>query len=101
MMSENVAEKDLRIWRIVDRSGFQLPTKLLPPRPHDAHPVNQGGPFTPWYREQNHLHIESGRIVSIHAFGTYAEVWSLLCNCLSNEAELLRNCNPDEDMNLQ
>ena len=53
-------------WFILDRNGEPLPQDQLPERPDDAR-SDAGDRFTPWYKEDGHLHVEEGKIRGIHA----------------------------------
>lgn len=52
-------------WFILDRNGDPLPADQLPQRPEDAR-SDSGDAFTPWYKEDEHLHVEDGKIQGIH-----------------------------------
>ncbi len=69
----------------------------LPERPEDSNPV-RGEAFRPWYKQNEHLHIENGAIVGIHARGTLAAVQSRLVSYLGKEPLILEKFGDNEDV---
>ncbi len=88
-------------WFILDREGRLLDVQALPTRPIDARPASEDL-FTPWYKREEHLHVENGSIQGIHARGENAEeVHGKLQGYLAYEVFLLRACGGAEDISLQ
>ena len=86
-------------WYILDRDGNPMNVTELPPRPDDARPVNAGGAFTPWYKPDEHLHVEGDRIAGIHAAGESLEgVQAKLTRYLAQEARVIEICGSDKDI---
>jgi len=79
---------DWKQWLILDRNGNILPIKEE--RPRDAQPKYKNNPYTPWYRNYEHLHVEEKRIVGIHAKGSQKSLHKILNLCLKHEAELMK-----------
>lgn len=75
-------------WFILDRAGEPMPDSQLPERPIDAQP-SEGDDFRPWYKQEEHIHVENGRIDGIHGFGTLESVQERLRLYLEREEALL------------
>lgn len=71
--------------------------KDLPERPEDSNPTD-GEAFRPWYKQDEHLHIEGGKIVGIHARGALESVQAKLSRYLENEAAILEKFGGEEDI---
>lgn len=88
-------------WHILHRDGSVMKEEELPTRPDDARQVKDGQVFTPWYKENEHVHVEGGKIKGIHAKGTLERVQAILKKVLENESKLLEHFGPEEDMLLE
>lgn len=85
-------------WFILDRAGVSLPPEQLPERPEDAH-TDSGDAFTPWYKNDEHLHVENGSIQGIHTqAATEEEARQRLLFFLGHEATLLEKFGGQEDI---
>ena len=84
-------------WYILNRAGEPTEEKDLPQRPEDSNPA-EGEAFRPWYKQDEHLHIENGAIVGIHARGTLQAVQARLRGYLAQEAQLLGRFGGNEDV---
>jgi hypothetical protein len=84
-------------WHILDRDGNPTKEEELPERPEDSNPA-EGEAFRPWYKQDEHLHIEGGKIVGIHARGTLEEVQSRLRAYVTQEARILEHFGGNEDV---
>ncbi len=85
-------------WFILDRAGLSLPAEQLPERPDDAN-ADSGDFFTPWYKDDEHLHVENGTIQGIHTrAATVEEARQQLLFFLGHEATLLEKCGGREDI---
>ncbi len=84
-------------WWILSREGKPVEEGELPERPDDSNPAD-GEAFRPWYKQDEHLHIENGAIVGIHGRGTLAEVQQRLRRYLKNESELIQKFGKNEDI---
>lgn len=87
-------------WYILNRDGEPLEEKELPERPAEAKP-DEGDSFRPWFKDDEHLHIEDGRIEGIHAKGTLNEVQEVLQKCLEHERALLERFGGQNDVLLK
>ncbi len=84
-------------WFILDREGNPMPDSELPERPSEAQPT-EGDNFRPWFKQEEHIHIESGRIVGIHGSGTLESVQKRLEQYLVRENDLLQHFGGKEDI---
>lgn len=85
-------------WYILNRDGSILDEVLLPERPADARPTKEDEIYTPWYKEDEHIHVENGIIEGIHARGTLEHVREALSLVLQKEKELLEKFGNEEDI---
>lgn len=74
-----------------------MPEHTLPERPEDSNPA-EGEAFRPWYKEDEHLHIEDNKIAGIHAHGTLESVQAKLKNYLAHETVILSKFGSTEDI---
>lgn len=84
-------------WNILDREGNPMKEAELPERPLDAR-LEEGEAFRPWYKQDEHLHIENGRIEGIHARGALEFIQNRLRAYLSREEEIIRAFGGEEDI---
>ena len=84
-------------WCILHRDGSELLESELPERPEDAQAAGDQA-FTPWYKPDEHLHVEDGKIQGIHARGTLEEVRARLSKYLLSEAAILQEFGGKEDI---
>ena len=87
----------MKTWHILNRDGSQQEAHELPTRPDDAKP-DDGAPFRPWYKDDEHIHVENGAIVGLHAFGELNEVQDRLEHYLAHEAHLLHHFGGNDDI---
>ena len=83
-------------WYILNRDGTPQKEEELPERPEDSNPA-EGESFRPWYKQEEHLHIENGEITGIHAEGDLETVQARLRLYLENESIILEKFGGDED----
>ncbi|MEK7102966.1 MAG: VOC family protein [Patescibacteria group bacterium] len=88
-------------WIILERDGTPVKQEKLPKRPRDARVAEKGNLFTPWYKEDEHVHIENGSISGVHAKGTLKDVQQVLKRCLKYEKPLLKHFGKKEDIMLK
>ncbi len=88
-------------WYILDRDGNVMEEASLPERPEDARPTQNGEVYTPWYKQDEHVHVEEGVIAGIHARGTLEDVRETLSSVLKNEKELLAKFGGKDDILLK
>lgn len=69
----------------------------LPERPEDSNPT-MGEEFRPWYKQDEHLHIENGTIIGIHARGTLDSIRAKLRHYLRKESLILSKFSGTEDV---
>lgn len=84
-------------WIILDRDGNPIDTATLPERPADSREKEEDNEYTPWYRQEEHIHVENGKIDGIHARGNTTEVKKLLNYCLRNESKIIQHFGSRED----
>ncbi len=84
-------------WHILDRNGNPEKEEELPERPADSNPA-EGQAFRPWYKQEEHLHIESNAIKGIHAHGMLQTVQERLHHYLSKEPQILAEFGGSEDV---
>jgi hypothetical protein len=84
-------------WYILDRAGQPMKDLELPSRPEDSNPT-KGDAFRPWYKQDEHLHVEGGKIMGIHARGTLETVQSRLHTYLESEPQILEKFGGEEDL---
>jgi len=84
-------------WIIIDRDGKPLPQEELPARPEDARAA-EGEAFRPWYKEDEHIHVEEGRITGMHGRGSLESVQTRLRAYLAREADLLGHFGGMDDI---
>ncbi len=85
-------------WFILDRNGNPMPQEELPQRPEDAKP-DAGDSYTPWYKEDEHLHVEDGKIQGIHTKAESLETARERLNYfLTHEALLINAFGGQEDI---
>ena len=84
-------------WYILDREGVAMLSDVLPERPDDARP-SLGDEFRPWFKEDEHIHVEEGAITGIHGQGTLASLQARLVGYLEKESELLEHFGGKEDI---
>lgn len=84
-------------WFILDRAGAPMPQADLPERPADAKPTG-GDEFTPWFKQEEHIHVEDGAITGMHAHGSLASVQERLAKYLRQEHTLLDHFGGNEDI---
>jgi len=87
----------IKQWHILNRDGTPTKEEELPERPEDSNPM-EGEAFRPWYKQDEHLHIEGGKIVGIHVRGTLEEVQVRLRAYLDQEAKILEHFGGNEDV---
>ncbi len=84
-------------WFIVDQEGNPMQESELPERPKEANPT-QGDAFRPWFKQEEHLHIENGKIAGMHGFGTLESVQERLVYYRNHESSLLTRFVTQEDI---
>lgn len=89
--------QDIPHWYILDRAGNPMPESELPERPFDAQPT-QGDEFRPWFKQEEHIHVENGKITGIHGFGTLASVQERLSGYQTHESALFVHFDGNEDI---
>ena len=85
-------------WIILNRDGLKMDPATLPARPEDSRSMQGENPFTPWYKEDEHVHVEDGKIQGIHFNGSLEAAQNILHACLTREAELLQVFGGNEDI---
>lgn len=71
----------------------------LPQRPDDAR-LAEGETFRPWYKEDDHIHVENGSILGIHAHGELSRIQEQLARMVAHEKELVGRFGGDQDIML-
>lgn len=90
--------KPMTRWFILDRDGTPLDPQGLPERPAGAQAAPDDA-FTPWYKQDEHLHVENGAIQGIHARGeSLKNVRTKLDRYLEHEARLIEAFGGTEDI---
>lgn len=85
-------------WFILDRDGNPSEADQLPERPEDAR-LDSGDAFTPWYKEDEHIHVESGKIQGVHLKAeSLDEARNRLQHFLMKETLLISTFGGDEDI---
>jgi hypothetical protein len=84
-------------WYILDRDGNPTKEEELPERPEDSNPT-EGEAFRPWYKQDEHLHIENNLIAGIHARGTLESVRARLQGYVQKEPILIAKFAGSEDI---
>ncbi len=84
-------------WFILGRDGHEMPKELLPLRPYDADPLEYASPFTPWHKEESHLHFANGQLDGIHAKGELNVLRQVLKQLVMCERILLDYLGPDPE----
>ncbi len=84
-------------WYILDRKGEPMKEEELSQRPEDSNPT-EGEAFRPWYKQDEHLHIEHGVIAGIHARGSLKEVQARLHKYLNRESQIIEKFGGTEDV---
>lgn len=88
-------------WYILNRNGAPQKTADLPARPTDAQPVDEGGEFTPWYKQYQHVHVQNGKITGIHAKGNLKDLQTTLADLIEYEDIVLRHFGNNTDISLE
>lgn len=74
--------------------------KELPGRPNEARPED-GEPFRPWHKQDEHIHIEDGKIDGIHAYGELEELQNILKIIVQKEEQILSKFDNKDDIFLE
>ncbi|MFA7308727.1 MAG: hypothetical protein WC045_01500 [Patescibacteria group bacterium] len=85
-------------WIILERDGSVMDATTLPERPDDSRQMQSGNQFTPWYKEDEHVHVEDGKINGIHFNGPEEDARAILSLCIKHEKELLERFGGHEDI---
>ncbi|MBA3678699.1 hypothetical protein H0W80_00650 [Candidatus Saccharibacteria bacterium] len=84
-------------WIILNRLGKVVDSTTFPKRPKDANKLIENNPYTPWYKQDEHIHIANNHINGIHALGTEDEIKIVLDYCLAHEDLIINHFNSKED----
>jgi hypothetical protein len=87
----------MKKWYILNRYGSPMEEKELPRRPSEASPEDRE-PFRPWHKQDEHVHIEDGRIYGIHAYGELEELQNILKVIIQKEEEILNKFDNKGDI---
>jgi len=88
-------------WYILNQDGTPQAASELPSRPSDAQPIDEGGEFTPWHKQHQHIHVEDGHIMGIHAKGDLKDLQATLADLVEHEDIVLRRFGNESDISLE